>query len=151
MNDQIERQVHIDAPAAKVWAVITSPEHIGEWFTPFRPQGDGPLDLRPGATMTLELGDETYPTVVVQADPPHLFSYRWAMAEPGNTPTDDNSTLVEFTITADGDGSVLRVVESGFARLAIPADDKASLESHTQGWPGIIDKVRAQAELIAVR
>ena len=50
---------------------------------------------------------------VVRSEPPHAFAYRWDanVKEAGDT-------LVEFTLTPEGDGTRLRVVESGFASLA---------------------------------
>ena len=43
-TDQIEREVTIEAPVERVWALITEPEHVGTWF------GDAgaEIDLRPG-------------------------------------------------------------------------------------------------------
>ena len=31
--DQIEREVVIDAPVERVWALITAAEHVGAWFS----------------------------------------------------------------------------------------------------------------------
>ena len=57
---------------------------------------------------------------VVAVEPRTRFSYRWApFKEPaGEEPVEGNSTLVEFTLAPEGDGTRLRVVESGFASLA---------------------------------
>jgi uncharacterized protein YndB with AHSA1/START domain len=152
MTDQIQSEIHIDAPVDEVWNVVTDPRHIGVWFAPFEAVDAASLDIRPNATMNLLLrGETTYPALIVDVDPPRLFSYRWAMIAPGEEPTDQNSTLVQFMMAPDGDGTLLRVVESGFSRLDMPADHHASAQNHAQGWPGIIEKVRTQVELIAVR
>ena len=57
---------------------------------------------------------------VVAVEPPTRFAYRWApFKDPGGEePVEGNSTLVEFTLQPEGDGTRLRVVESGFASLA---------------------------------
>jgi hypothetical protein len=49
--------------------------------------------------------------------------------------TDTNSTLVEFTLTAEGDHTRLTLVESGFAAMEIPPEryGTASYESHSAG------------------
>jgi len=153
MTDQIQSQVRIDAPVDEVWDVVTNPVHIGEWFAPFRPLDAATFDLRANSTMTLALEDETFPALIVDVDPPRLFSYRWAMGHPGRRPTDQNSTLVQFVITPDGDGTVLQVIETGFATANIPADrtEKASAEFHSKGWPTLLGQIRTQAELLAVR
>ncbi len=129
--DRIERDIVISAPIERVWAVITEPEHVGKWF------GDAGarIDLRPGGEFRCSW--EQYGTVlgiVVKVDPPKFFSYRWARplgasVEPGN------STLVEFSLTSEGDGTRLRVVESGFRDLNASDDDRAKYagENH-DGW-----------------
>jgi uncharacterized protein YndB with AHSA1/START domain len=145
-QDTIDRQIRIAAPIERVWAVLTEPAHIGEWFGQGKPTD---IDLRPGGVMVLDHGEHgTYPTVIVAVDPPHAFSYRWASAHPGEDATDDNSTLVEFTLADDGDGTLLRVVESGFAGLTIPPGREASAgyDSHVMGWTEVVDKLRRHAE-----
>ena len=71
-----------------------------------------------------------------------------ASAFPGQETTDDNSTLVEFTLTPEGDATRLRMVESGFARLEIPEErlPYASHESHSEGWTEVLDTMRKYAE-----
>ena len=145
-QDRIEREIAIAARPERVWAVLTEPEHVGKWF------GQGPaaqIDLRPGGIMQLDHGEHgRFPTRIEKVDPPHYFSYRWASAFPGELATEDNSTLVEFTLTPEGDGTLLRVVETGFARLDIPEERRgtASYESHASGWTEKIAEVRDYAE-----
>ena len=137
-QDRIEREISIAAPVERVWDVLTRPEHIGRWFGEDLGGGGAPadVDLRPGGAFEIDHGYGVYPSRIVSVEPPRYFSYRWATAFPGAEATQDNSTLVEFTLTADGDGTRLRVVESGFAALAIPEDriPYAGYESHAQGW-----------------
>lgn len=97
------------------------------------------MDLRPGGAFVIDHGFGAYPSRIVSVEPPRYFSYRWATAFPGEEAAEGNSTLVEFTLTADGDGTRLRVVESGFAALDIPEEriPYAGYESHTQGWADV--------------
>lgn len=44
------------------------------------------------------------------------FAYRWA-SEADAEPVPGHSTLVEFTLDREGDGTRLRVIESGFEEL----------------------------------
>ena len=54
---------------------------------------------------------------------------------------------VEFTLTAEGTGTRLHLVESGFASLTIPADRPgATHESHSGGWPDALSGLRKYAE-----
>jgi uncharacterized protein YndB with AHSA1/START domain len=145
-TDRIEREVMIAASPERVWAVLTEPEHVGTWFGTGSP---AEIDLRPGGLMLLDHGAYgSYSTLIVKVDPPRAFSYRWASAYPDVVATPDNSTLVEFTLEPADGGTVLRVVESGFDAIQIPAArlESAGFESHSQGWSGVIEKVGAYAE-----
>ena len=100
-EDRIEREVVIDAPVERVWALITQAEHLGTWF------GDAgaEIDLREGGE--LELRWEEHGTSrgrIERVDEPTAFSFRWApFKDPGGVePADGNSTLVEFTLVRRG-------------------------------------------------
>ena len=128
--ERIEREVLIEAPLEVVWAVVTESEHVGGWF------GDSAeIDLRPGgdAVLTWEKHGSALARVE-KVEPPHTFSFRWARpmgAEPG----EGNSTLVEFNLSAEGEHTRLRVVESGFPALDGSEEEKATYaEGNTEGW-----------------
>jgi uncharacterized protein YndB with AHSA1/START domain len=145
-KDRIEREITISAPVQRVWAVLTEPQHVGAWFGQGEPI---PIDLRPGGIMQLDHGEYgKFPTRIEKVDPPHYFAYRWASAYPGQVADDDNSTLVEFFLQEDGDGTRLRLVESGFEALVIPADREptAGYESHSGGWTEMVAKAKDYAE-----
>jgi hypothetical protein len=51
--------------------------------------------------------------------------------------------LVEFTLTAEGETTRLRVVESGLSALGWPDDQKATYaQEHTGGWIAHLDDLR---------
>lgn len=148
--DRIERETVIDAPVERVWELITEPEHVGRWF------GDAgaEIDLRPGGELVLRWAEHgtTYGTVVA-VEPHSRFSYRWApFREPaGGRPVDGNSTLVEFSLAAEGDGTRLRVVETGFASLYASDEQRAGNHaSNTRGWRQELDELRDYAAKAAV-
>jgi uncharacterized protein YndB with AHSA1/START domain len=148
-EDRIEREISIAAPVERVWAALTEPEHVQQWFSSGGPPR---IDLHEGGIMRLDHGEcGVFPTKIVKLDPPHYLAYRWASAYPGVEADEQNSTLVEFTLAPDGDGTRLRLVESGFAALAIPADKlgNASHESHSGGWTAKVAELRDYAERIA--
>jgi uncharacterized protein YndB with AHSA1/START domain len=128
--DQIEREVVIDAPVDRVWALITEPEHVGTWFA----DAGAEIDLRPGGAMTMRW--EQYGTVlgrVERVEPQRVFAYRWSSTE--EEPREGHSTLVEFSLAAEGDGTRVRVVETGFASLDAPeAEQRRRHEENTEGW-----------------
>jgi uncharacterized protein YndB with AHSA1/START domain len=145
-KDRIERETFIKASPERVWAVLTEPREIDGWFSP---GGASAIDLRPGGTMTLDHGQYgAFPMLIVTVDPPRHFAYRWASAYPGETATDDNSTLVQFFLEPEAEGTRLRLVESGFAGLEIPADREptAGYDSHAGGWTEMVDVLREHAE-----
>ena len=128
--ERIEREVLIDAPVETVWAIVTEPEHVGGWFS-----DSAEIDLQPGgeATLTWEKHG-TARARVEKIEPPHFFSFRWARPM-GAEPAEGNSTLVEFSLSAEGESTRLRVVESGFASLDGSEDENAKYaEGNTEGW-----------------
>ena len=99
--------------------------------------------------MILDHGEYgTFHTRIETVEPPHRFAYRWASAHPGELATDDNSTLVEFTLTSDGEKTRLSVVETGFATLQIPPEREptAGYESHSSGWTEVVATLAKYAE-----
>jgi uncharacterized protein YndB with AHSA1/START domain len=124
--ERLEREILIEAPPEVVWSVITEAEHLSGWF------GDSAeIDLRPGGRMALGW-DNTGGRVhgrVERVEPPRVFSFRWIRDEEGN------ATLVEFSLSAEGDATRLKVVESGFRELAWPEERKQKdADGHRDGW-----------------
>jgi uncharacterized protein YndB with AHSA1/START domain len=128
--DSIDREIVIDAPPQTVWAVITQPEHIAGWFS-----DAADVDLRPGGKVTLTWeGHGTAHGRVEVVEPPRLFAFRWVRWGIGEF-REDNSTLVEFSLHAEGEGTRLRVVESDFGALDASDDDKARYaDENRRGW-----------------
>lgn len=136
--DRIEREIMIDAPLEVVWTVVTAPEHVGSWFS-----DSAELDLRAGGKGLLTWnGHGSFPLLVEEVDPPRSVAYRWARPA-GVEPRTGNSTLVEFTLSEEGERTRLRVVESGFAGLEEHEDEKAKhFRENTQGWEHELDELR---------
>jgi uncharacterized protein YndB with AHSA1/START domain len=148
--DVIERDTVINASVERVWELITRPEHVGSWF------GDAgaEIDLRPGGEMVIRWADHgTTHGRVVSVEPHTRFSYRWAPFKDlgGDEPVAGNSTLVEFTLRAEGDETRLRVVESGFRDLAVPEDRQAeNAEGNREGWRLELGDLSDHARRVAV-
>jgi uncharacterized protein YndB with AHSA1/START domain len=150
VHDQIVRETFIAAPVERVWALITEAEHLGRWF------GDAgaEIDLRPGGAMVVRWDKQGASRArVVDVEPHTRFSYRWApFKDPsGEEPVEGNSTLVEFTLRPEGDGTRLRVVESGFASLATSEEQRAdNHKGNTAGWEQETAELREYAEKVSV-
>jgi uncharacterized protein YndB with AHSA1/START domain len=141
VTDRIERDVVVAVPPERLWEVLTRPEHIREWFM------DSEVDLRPGGAIVLtseEFGK--IHAVVEKVDPPRTFSYRWAR-HPDVPVAEGTATLVEFTLTPEGDSTRLRVVETGFASTdAVKVDQERHAQANRQGWLEVLDAIRRHAE-----
>jgi uncharacterized protein YndB with AHSA1/START domain len=141
--DAIEREIDIDAPIEVVWNTITEPELIRQWFA-----DRVEVQPHPGAvgTLTFRADSDDPHTVgirIVTVDRPRCFAYRW-VHPPGVPATDTNSTLVTFTLLAEGDERTrLRVVESGLDGIDLTDAEKHRFaEDHRQGWQIQGDRLR---------
>ena len=129
-GDRIEREILIDAPIEQVWRLVSEP---GWWI------GDGD----PSKRVVSREGDLVvvdyppygrFPVLPVATDAPHYASYRGS-DDPSQTPAEGNSTLVELFLTEKDGGTLLRVVESGFASLYSSDESRAeAVEDNVEGW-----------------
>jgi uncharacterized protein YndB with AHSA1/START domain len=136
---RIERETLIAAPLQRVWSLVTEP---GFWVG--GPTTGTPARVGESVIAKNEYGD--FPVRVEEMDPPTYVAYRWASAFPGEELREDNSTLVEFTLTVEGDRTRLRVVESGFAAIASAALRRDAMRNNTSGWAQVFDTFKQRAE-----
>ena len=137
--ETITREIVIDAPPEVVWPIVTEPSHMAGWFS-----DEVALDLHPGGAMLLTWhGHGTYRARVETVEPPRTFAFRWLLRE-GSDPAEGASTLVVMTLLPEGDGTTLRVTESGFAELPWPAEERARYSTENgRGWIVELDELRA--------
>ena len=142
-EDRIERETLIEASLERVWSLVAQP---GFWVAD-KASLPGTV-AREGETMVAknpEYGD--FPVRVEKVEPPTYLAYRWASAFPGEELREDNSTLVEFTLTPEGGRTRLRVVESGFAALAGSEELRGrAVKDNTGGWAQELDALKTRAE-----
>lgn len=146
VSDTIEREIIIDAPVARVWDALTVADQIAGWF------GDSAeIDLRPGGSATFRWQEHgAFPIAIERVEPHRFFSWRWSQ-EVNTAPQSGKSTLVEFTLTPEGSQTRLRVVESGFASLDMPAEEQTrNWEMNTQGWHDELNELRDFVQRVAV-
>ena len=131
MDERIEREILIAAAPERVWPLVAEP---GFWATDDeRVRGTTVTEGQSLVARHSRHGD--FPMRVEKMDPPHYLAYRWVSAFPGEELREDNSTLVEFTLTPEGTGTRLRVVESGFGALPTSEDNRRNvIKDHTGGW-----------------
>lgn len=140
-NDRIEKEIFIAAPLEKVFALVSEPA----WWV-----GDAPGPNRvqiEGKRIVADTKYGNFPVLIESVNPPIYLAYRWASSFPGEEPREGNSTLIEFTLTPEADGTLLRVVESGFATLTAAPDKRMKFfEGNTEGWKQQLGYLRQLAE-----
>ena len=148
---KIEREIEINASPATVFEVITSPEHLTQWWP-----DEAVLDPTPGAAGELVFGDRSsgdaqIPRImVVDAEPPRRFSFRW-VAPDGEDPREGNSLLVTFELSARGDGTLLRMTETGFRERGWEvAVLEEQYRDHIEGWDHFLPRLAAYAPTVGV-
>ena len=143
VGHSIQRTVRIEAPADKVWAALTEPALLSQWmgesaeFSAFEVGGTGVLGYD-------DFGD--FPLRITAIEPKTVFEYRWS-GEPREVLDDVDSTVVRFTLEADGDATLVTVVESGFDKIAGgTAQRRYRLEQNRDGWNIELDELAAALE-----
>jgi uncharacterized protein YndB with AHSA1/START domain len=134
-TDRIEKEVLLQAPRSKVWRALSDPRSFGEWF-------GAKLDnqtFEPGVRVT---GHPTYEgyehlpfeLTIEEMQPERLLSWRWhPMVEIEAGRTAQASTLVSFELQDVENGTLLRVVETGFD--AISEEDRLkAYRGNEDGW-----------------
>jgi len=135
-TDRIERQILLKAPRSRVWHALADAESFGDWFG---------VALKGKRFVAGEYtkGQITYPGyehVVFEAwveslKPEHYFAFRWHpyAVDPNADYSKEPTTLVEFTLEETGDGTLLRVIETGFDRIPAERYDDA-YRMNSSGW-----------------
>ena len=134
--DRIEKQIHLRAPRSRVWRALSDKTEFGTWFRVAFPAGTFKLGEKVSGKITYPGYEHlTMDIEVVDVTPEKSFAYRWhpyeidANADPSSEPT----TLVTFTLEESGDGTLLKIVESGFDQVPAHRRDKAFRENES-GW-----------------
>jgi len=134
-TDRIEKRILLRAPRSRVWRALTDSKEFGAWFrTAFAEP------FRPGARAK---GRVTYPgyehlvwqAMVVKMEHECLFSFNWHpyAVDPNVDYQTEKPTLVEFRLEATKSGTLLVLIESGFA--ALPADRRLeAFRRNEGGW-----------------
>ena len=119
----VEQTVRIQARPETVWRYWTDPERICAWWG-----ATAQLDPRPGGDCVVAMDGAGVMRGEYIELVPHeriVFSFGWDPSD-GAPDVPPRSTLVEVTLTADGDETILALRHTGLPRSA--ADE------HERGW-----------------
>ena len=137
---RIEREAIYPHSPERVWRALVDPAELAAWLMP----NDFAAEI--GHEFSLETGDDVVGTIhaeVLEIDEPKLLRCRWSGVF--------GDTEVTFELFPEGDGTRLRVVESGFASLATSEDQRAeNHEGNTKGWAHETSELREYAQKVAV-
>lgn len=141
-NDRIESEIFIDATIQTVWELVNQPAWwVGDAPGPDKVRVDGKRIV----AETVKYG--AFPVLIEKIEAPKYLACRWASSFPGEEPKEGNSTLVEFILTPKEGGTLLRVVESGFANLDVSKEERGHFyQGNVKGWAQQLEVLREQAE-----
>jgi len=135
----IRRTIQLAVPRERVWAALTEPELLIQWFgegfevTSFEVGGTGRIIYE-------DFGD--FPFEITEIAPQETLAFRWSGIPADEL--DEYSTVVTFSLTGDESSSELTVVESGFE--SIPGGTRYRrdrLEQNREGWDVELDELAA--------
>lgn len=138
----IEREIFIRAGIERVWSLVSK---AGFWVGE---ELDFSYVVEEGGSVTVNVEEGSFPVLVERLDAPRYAAYRWASGVAGVAPTAENSTLVEFSLTEQDGGVLLRLKESGFAEIPGGA---ANYEDNSFGWPKQLERLQQVAESVPVQ
>jgi uncharacterized protein YndB with AHSA1/START domain len=142
--DTIEREILINAPVERVWELVSEPG----WFInagQIRAHGLRADPERDHVTIVTdpEYGDFSIETV--SSTPPQTITFRWlgGAVDEGRAVV---HTDVVFTLTPVDAGTMLRVVESGWAAVEPTEQVAGEYRENSEGWDTELAAARAFLE-----
>ena len=114
-------------PVAKVWAALTTPERLADWF------GAATIDLRVGGTFRITSANGKQSEFsITRVEAPHVLGWSWVI--------DGLDTSVLFELAPDGEGCRLTLTHSGLsARHGRGAGVRAGWHAHLEGLADSLD------------
>lgn len=165
---RIEKKVTLNAPVSRVWRAITDAREFGQWFglelhgqfvqgmpitgsfhQEFSEAAIHGAQERLGLTPSRVRTPEKVFTfcTVERIEPEHYFSFRWIPygIDADVDPNDEPTTLVEFHLEPIAEGTLLRIVESGFERVPAQRRQRAFLMDEA-GWSAQTESIKRHVE-----
>jgi uncharacterized protein YndB with AHSA1/START domain len=139
MQDSITREITVKAKKERVYAAITDPQQITQWF-PDVIEGTLEVGQRPIFSFTSE--NHKTQIYVEAAKPFEYFAYRWVPGSSGivGDVLKVPSTLVEFFIEEGDAGTKITVKESGFSLLPAAVAEE-SFKQNSGGWGYMVGRL----------
>jgi uncharacterized protein YndB with AHSA1/START domain len=134
-NISMERSIWINASRQKVWAAITEPEHIPQWFLP--------------TTFAMPMKRDQHGNLCMSFGPMETEIARFEVTEPLRQVTSiglpDNLIGVTYRLDDDNGGTRVTVTMRGFESL--PAEARQDrLQVSSTGWAQALENLKAYVE-----
>jgi uncharacterized protein YndB with AHSA1/START domain len=143
INDTITLEVHIKAPAERIFAALTHPEERLKWWG--GPEGRFKLtafesDLRPGGRWTMH-AESSGRVVTIRGEyraigPPRLLVFTWLPDWYENA----TESLVRWDLEEHAGVTTVRLTHSGLAT--------EDARNNHRGWPKILGWLQAHTEQV---
>jgi uncharacterized protein YndB with AHSA1/START domain len=146
--DAIVSEIHVAAPADRVFKALTEASELQRWFTgPECPVKFWKMDARVGGRYSYATQKASFAIngvdqfechgEILECDPPRLLVYTWI----GNWHDDPkSSTTVRWELTPKGNSTHVKVTHSGLTDLPIARKD------YSGGWPGVVEQLKKFVE-----
>jgi uncharacterized protein YndB with AHSA1/START domain len=147
----IEREIYVEASPEVVFQVVSSPDHLKQWWP-----DDARYDPAPGSTGEIVFGDRdadgaVVALTVIDARPPRMFSFRWTHPA-AEAPVEGNSLLVTFDLRPSGGGTLLKMTETGFREMGWEvAVLEQQYRDHVSGWDFYLPRLTRYVATLGVR
>lgn len=136
MTDRIEKEVRLKAAPAEVWKALANAETFGQWFGVALQGQQFKVGSRTRGHIT-HPGYEhlVFDVKVERIEQDHSLAFRWHpyAIDPDFDYSQEPTTQVVFQLQELADGTLLRVVESGFEKIPAARRDEA-FKMNNSGW-----------------
>jgi uncharacterized protein YndB with AHSA1/START domain len=128
----VQRETHIAAPRASVFAFLTDPNKIVQWMGT-----EATTEMQPGGLYLLKgVGSATARGAFREVVPVHRLAYSFGWETNDEVPP--GSSLIEIDLIEQDGGTLLRMTHSGLP-------NEATRASHDKGWGHYLGRLASAA------
>ena len=146
-TDRIERQILIKAARSRVWRALSNAEEFGHWFgVSLMGKNFTPGERVQGPITISGYEHVVFDVVIERVEPEQLLSFRWHpyAIDPAIDYSKEERTLVTFELKDTAEGTLLKVIESGFDKVP-PARRLEAFRMNSGGWEAQLDNIERHA------
>jgi len=128
----VQRETHIAAPRASVFAFLTDPDKIVQWMGT-----EATTEMHPGGLYLLKgVGSATARGAFREVVPVHRLAYSFGWETNDEVPP--GSSLIEIDLIEKDGGTLLRMTHSGLP-------NETTRASHDKGWAHYLSRLTSAA------